>query len=103
MEFVQLPPIETDSNRPFPHPEADQLAASDHAVLSPRQPGHLPVKNSSVQLALYMRGNCTLTVHAADAEAARRTRVAHFVPTPSIQAQKRPQPAVAASSFDPFK
>jgi len=40
---------------------------------------------------------------SADGGADRRTRGAHFVPNRWPKAWKRPQPAVAASGFDPFK
>jgi len=47
--------------------------------------------------------NALLVSHAAEIAGAVRTRGTQFVSDASRERQKRPQPAVAASGFDPFK
>jgi hypothetical protein len=64
---------------------------------------HLPIKSFSVKLGSSEGPKFTRRFHSADAEAAGRINGAQFVPIPSTEARKRPQPAVAASGFDPFK
>lgn len=72
-------------------------------MLPTRKLGDLPIPVTSRHLTFYGNGNCRLVFHPADGEAALRTCGARFVPFPSTEAQKRLQPAVAASGFDPFK
>jgi hypothetical protein len=103
MELVELPPLKPQIDRSAPHSDREQLSPRNHAVLSLRHRGHLPVKKSSVQLTLYARANCTFADHAADAEGAGRACGAQIVPIRwRLAHEKRPQPAVAASGFDPF-
>jgi len=80
-----------------------QLTASHYAVLPLRQPGNRLVLAASGRFDIDSATNCPLACHAANAEAAGRIGGAQFVPIPSTGARKRPQPAVAASGFDPFK
>jgi hypothetical protein len=47
--------------------------------------------------------NALLVGHGDDGPGGIHSHGVHFVPKPSRGTQKRPQPAVAASGFDPFK
>ena len=74
-----------DRNGAEPHPQ--QLPPGHNAALSPRQRSHLPIAFSS---------NCAFGLH--------QNPKAQLDPdSPPVHQQKRPQPAVAASGFDPFK
>jgi hypothetical protein len=102
MHLVKSPLLQAARDRPSPHSERQQLLSPQNAVLPPRQPLDLPLKNLSGWLSTYTVLNPPLVSHAIDGEARGRTRGAHFVPSCRLKARKRPQPAVAASGFDPF-
>jgi hypothetical protein len=101
---MKLPSLQAPGDRSPPHPQLEQLPTAHHCVLPLRKLRHLPVKKMSAELSTRGVSNSALRSHTADAEAAGRTCGARFVPIEWQQAhEKRPQPAVAASSFDPFK
>jgi hypothetical protein len=80
-----------------------QLPPRHHPVLSFGELGDGLVPGTRPASDTYIRANAALVAHAADGRASGRTRGARFVATPSSGTEKRPQPAVAASGFDPFK
>jgi hypothetical protein len=103
VQQVELVALDPSLYGSLPHADLPQLTSAHHPMLAARKLGDLPVPIASRHFAFYANGNCRLVSHAVKDEAARRTCGARFVPTPSLRAHKRPQPAVAASGFDPFK
>jgi len=103
---VKPPALYPSLNRSFPHAHRAELGPCHHPVLALRKLSDLLIPIASRHFPLYMTGNCRLVFHAPEAEANRRTGGAQIVPASKrdcAQNAKRPQPAVAASSFDPFK
>jgi hypothetical protein len=102
MQLVELPPLNPHSDRSTSHAHRKQLPSSNHPMLPPRELRDLPVKKSSVQLTLYMRANCTLASHAADAEAAGRNCGAQIVPIQWREAhEKGPNPPLPPLALIP--
>jgi hypothetical protein len=95
-------------------PQLLQLPATHHAMLAPRQIGNLAIDVRANRISgappksrptffIYATANVGLVGHSADGAEAGRTFGARFVPRLLRESEKRPQPAVAASGFDPFK
>lgn len=79
----------------------------DHSVRAFTQASSIPRHASPVKSDAFSvpePDNASLVKTRSDGARCRRTRGAHSVSTSASHAQqKRPQPAVAASGFDPFK
>jgi hypothetical protein len=117
MKAVQNPPRDSALYGVSPDPGSIQLPASDYAVLPPSHLADRWVYRDSRRTArgagtetrakdafpAHAPGNAVFVAHPADGLVRDRTCGARFEPKASTGAQKRPQPAVAASGFDPFK
>jgi hypothetical protein len=101
----QMKPLALAANldRPGAESERKQLPPRDNPVLSFGEPGNGLVASARAAFTTYSEVDAALVAHAADGLACVRARGAHFEPKASSGTQKRPQPAVAASGFDPFK
>ena len=100
---MELRALQSAVYRPIAEADLTQLPPRHHAVLSLGEFCHRLISNARGQIATHEVAKCTLVGHNADGEAWGRARGAQFVPVRRPKARKRLQPAVAASSFDPFK
>jgi len=114
MEWTQDPPLDPSLDSPSRDPHLRKLPARDNTVLPTGKLSDNQVDRSRWSpisrchrtrsaFPIYMAVNALLVGHAPDPRRTRRTCCAHKVKGVSRQAHKRPQPAVAASGFDPFK
>jgi hypothetical protein len=101
---MESSPLHPAFDRPTAHPKVEELAATHDPVLPTRKIRNGLIPRSRRQFSTCEVGFCRLDSHATEREADGRACGAHFVPTSNRCAhEKRPQPAVAASGFDPFK
>ncbi|HET9185104.1 MAG TPA: hypothetical protein VFN82_03080 [Solirubrobacterales bacterium] len=109
VERVDTPAPQPFVDLPSAEPQPQELATTDHPVLPRRQPRHRDIRVSNRPpatrdaFAPNIVVNASLARHGLEAGGSRRTCGARFVPNPSRGKEKGPQPAVAASGFDPFK
>ena len=92
------------------HPQLQQLTACDRPVLPSRKLSHRVIDMPKSTFARSRRGDVDLVGHAPEADRRWRTCGAHKVTKASRATdvwrettKTRLQPAVAASSFDPFQ
>ena len=97
-------------NHPFAHPHRQQLPPRNEPALTLGQLRDPAVPRLRCRFPTCEVVNCGFARHALESDSEMRTRGAHRVAEASRATdvfrkphEKRLQPAVAASSFDPFK
>jgi hypothetical protein len=103
MDWVKRPALKPALDRSAADSGRNKLPPLHNPVLPIGQVRDRTIARSRAPFPTYTVVNGALAGHAVDPAERRRACGAHFAPTPSRGSQKRPQPAVAASGFDPFK
>jgi hypothetical protein len=116
MKAMEGAASESSLNRSLPDAQPIELPSPDDAVLpigevsnpavdpTRRVPAvHRSRLSTKSAFGTHTVLNALLVVPCTDGLVRDRTCGARFAPKASTGAQKRPQPAVAASGFDPFK
>lgn len=110
---MQMAATEPPFHLPLRQAQLAELPPRDHAVLPLGQLSHRPISSHSIHSTVHPRSRSAyspycvafapLGEHPSEVGEAPCTRGTRFVPSSSTERKKRPQPAVAASGFDPFK
>jgi len=90
-------------NGSAPDPKVNQLPPRQNSMLSIGEIGNRPVDITRPAFAPYSVVNAGLVPHSPEADGEVRAPGTRFAPEPCRDDKKKPQPAVAASGFDPFK
>ena len=116
MEWMQCPASQPPLDRSLPNSQPLELPPTNDPMLPIGKPSdqainphdrarsiHPPRSSTRSALGTHAVLNALLVGHVPEADGPVRTHGGRIVSKPSRKQQKRPQPAVAASGFDPFK